>query len=140
MRNGLFECWSLLGCNGINFYTKGLCLCFNHYPLPLLVQISDHVVLFCSLISNLKVYFDNVNPFGTGRMADQYFRCNQEKCTNMTILLVKHCQKHNGPMSMSTLTHSTPLAQSRSFNKLRNLGQTLAWFCLVKSEKYIEKL
>ena len=30
----------------------------------------------------------------------------------------KHCQRHNGPTVLNTLTHSTPLVQSRSFNKL----------------------
>ena len=39
--------------------------------------------------------------------------------------------------ALSRLTHSTPLAQSRSFNKLWNIGQSLAWFCLGKVEKYI---
>ena len=28
----------------------------------------------------------------------------------------KHCQRHNGPKALSTLTHSTPLVQSRNFN------------------------
>ena len=36
---------------------------------------------------------------------------------------LKHCQRHNGPKALSTLTHSTTLVQSRSFNKLWNLGQ-----------------
>ena len=35
----------------------------------------------------------------------------------------KHCQRHNGPKTLSTLTQSTPLVQNRSFNKLWNLGQ-----------------
>ena len=52
----------------------------------------------------------------------------------------KHCQRHNGPKAFSTLTHSTPSVQSRSINKLWNLGQTSAWFCLAKSKKYIEQL
>ena len=37
---------------------------------------------------------------------------------------------------MSTLTHSKPLVQSRIFNKLWYLGQTSAWLCLAKGEKY----
>ena len=36
----------------------------------------------------------------------------------------------------SFLTHSTSWVQSRSFNKLWNLGQTLAWFWLAKGKKY----
>ena len=40
----------------------------------------------------------------------------------------------------STLTHSTPSVQSRSFNKLWNLGQSSAWPYLVKGEKYIGEL
>ena len=31
---------------------------------------------------------------------------------------LKHCQKHNEPKVLSTLTHSTTLVQSRSFNKI----------------------
>ena len=42
----------------------------------------------------------------------------------------KHCQRHSGPKTLSTLTQSTPLVQSRSFKKFWNLGQTSAWFCL----------
>ena len=47
---------------------------------------------------------------------------------------IKHC--HNGPKALSTLTHSTSLVQNRSFNKLWYLGQTSAWLCLAKGEKY----
>ena len=32
--------------------------------------------------------------------------------------------------ALSALIHSTPLVQSRNFNKLWNLGQTSSWFCL----------
>ena len=42
--------------------------------------------------------------------------------------LVKHYQRHSGPKTLSTLTHSTPLVQSRSFNKPWNLGQ-LGFVC-----------
>ena len=31
---------------------------------------------------------------------------------------MKHCQKHNGPKALSTLTQSTSIVQNRSFNKL----------------------
>ena len=48
----------------------------------------------------------------------------------------KHCQRHNRPKALSMLIHSTPLVQNRSFNKLWNLGETSAWFCLAKGEKY----
>ena len=34
---------------------------------------------------------------------------------------------------LNTLTHSKPFLQSRGFNKVWNLGQTSAWFCLAKS-------
>ena len=33
------------------------------------------------------------------------------------IVLTKHSQRHNGSKILRTLTHSTPLVQSRSFNK-----------------------
>ena len=52
----------------------------------------------------------------------------------------KHCQGHHGPKALSTVTHSIPLVQSRSFNKLWNIGKTSAWFCLSKGEKYVEKV
>ena len=52
----------------------------------------------------------------------------------------KHCKRHNRPKVLSTLNHSTPLVQSRSFNKLWNLGQTSTWFCLSKGNKYIKQL
>ena len=53
----------------------------------------------------------------------------------------KHCQRHKGPKELSTLTlKSTHLGLSRSFNKRWTLGQTSAWFCLVKGEKYMEQL
>ena len=51
---------------------------------------------------------------------------------------IKHC--HNGPKALSTSTHSTPLVQSRSFNKLWYLGQTSAWLCLAKGENYTRQL
>ena len=35
-----------------------------------------------------------------------------------TTLFSKHCQRQNGPMALSTSTHSMTLAQSESFNKL----------------------
>ena len=37
---------------------------------------------------------------------------------------MKHCQSQNGPMALSTFTHSTHKVQSSSFNKLWYLGQT----------------
>ena len=40
-----------------------------------------------------------------------------------------HCQRHNGPKALRTLTNSTsPLGQSTSFDKFWNLDQTLAYF------------
>ena len=33
-------------------------------------------------------------------------------------LKIEHYQRHNGPETFSTLTHSTPFLQNRSFNKL----------------------
>ena len=53
---------------------------------------------------------------------------------------IKLCQRQNRPKALSTLTHSTPLVQSKSFNKLWNFGQTSAWFCLAKGEKKKEQL
>ena len=50
-----------------------------------------------------------------------------------TIACSKHCQRHNGPKALSTLTHSIPSVQSKSFTKLWNLGQTSACFCLANS-------
>ena len=40
--------------------------------------------------------------------------------------------------ALTTLTHY--LVQSRSFNKLWNLGKTSVWFCLARGEKYVEQL
>ena len=47
------------------------------------------------------------------------------KCFNSVITFRKRklCQRHNGPKALSTLTHSTPLVQSRSFNKLCSVWQ-----------------
>ena len=48
----------------------------------------------------------------------------------------KHCQRHKGPKTLSTLTlKSTHLGLSRSFNKHWTLGQTSVWFCLAKGKK-----
>ena len=33
-------------------------------------------------------------------------------------LKIEHYQRHNGPKALSSLTLSTPVVQSRSFNKL----------------------
>ena len=44
---------------------------------------------------------------------------------------------HNGVKALSTLTQSTPLYQSRSFNNLWYLGQTSAWFCFARGEEYM---
>ena len=52
----------------------------------------------------------------------------------------KHCQRHNRPKKLSTLTHSTPPVQSKSFNKHWKLGQTSAFFCSANGEKYKEQL
>ena len=43
-------------------------------------------------------------------------------------LKIEHYQRHNGAEALSTLTHSTPFVQSRSFNTLWNLDQTLVYF------------
>ena len=43
-------------------------------------------------------------------------------------LVLIHCQGHNGSKALRTLTHSTPLVQSRSSNKLWNLDQILVYF------------
>ena len=42
---------------------------------------------------------------------------NSVSCT-----VKKHCQMHNRPNVLSALNQSTPLVQSRSFDKLWNLG------------------
>ena len=55
-----------------------------------------------------------------------------ERPSPFFLILAKEKNIANVPKSLSTLTHSTPLVQSRSFNKLWNLGQTSAWFCLAK--------
>ena len=46
-----------------------------------------------------------------------------------TLIHSKHCQRHNDPKALSTFTKTTPLVQSRSFNKLWNLGHH--GFCFV---------
>ena len=49
-----------------------------------------------------------------------------------------------GKLSSGTLGHrisgQTPLDLSRSFKKLRTLGQTSAWLCVAKSEICMEQL
>ena len=57
-----------------------------------------------------------------------------------TIANWKHRQRHNGPKALSTLTHTTPLIQSRNFKKLRIFGQISACFYLTKSRKHIKQL
>ena len=57
----------------------------------------------------------------------------------MSHLDEKHFQRHNVRKALIPLAHST-LIQSISFNKLWNLGQTSAWFCLARDEKYREQL
>ena len=49
------------------------------------------------------------------------------------ILENKHCQRHNRSKALRKMTHWTPLVQSRILNKLWNLGQTSAWFCLTRA-------
>ena len=56
------------------------------------------------------------------------------------LLINKHCQRHNRPKALGTLTHSTPFVQGKSFNKLWNLNQTSPWYCLAKSKIYWEQL
>ena len=41
----------------------------------------------------------------------------------------KYCQRHNGPKTLSTLTHSTPLVQSAQ--KLQQALKSWSNFCLV---------
>ena len=53
-------------------------------------------------------------------------------------LWLKYCQRPNWPKALSTMTYSTPLVQSRSFNKLWNLGKTYTLFCLAKGEVWWE--
>ena len=47
-----------------------------------------------------------------------------------TEIIQKHCQRHNGPKALSTLTQSTPLVESRSFNKIIKSWSnfSLVWF------------
>ena len=40
----------------------------------------------------------------------------------------KYCQRHNGPKTLSTLTHSTPLVQVQV--------QLKSWLCLEEGKKY----
>ena len=54
-----------------------------------------------------------------------------EKWKTKTITIRTHTIEYLAP--------STPSVQSRSFNKLWNLGQTSAWFCLAKGEKWIDQ-
>ena len=57
----------------------------------------------------------------------------------MTTKNKKHCKRHDGhDRALSTLTHITPSVQSRSFNKLWNLGRTSVRFCLAKFTKSTE--
>ena len=53
----------------------------------------------------------------------------------LTFFTSKHCQRHNGTKALSTLTHSTPLVQSRSFNKFSILGQIWAWVLVGKGQE-----
>ena len=50
--------------------------------------------------------------------------------------LIKHCQRHNGPKALRTLTQLTLFFQSRGFYNLWNLGQASAWFCLAIGKKW----
>ena len=60
---------------------------------------------------------------------------------SMTTKNKKHCKRHDGhDRALSTLTHITPSVQSRSFNKLWNLGRTSVRFCLAKFTKSTEWL
>ena len=54
----------------------------------------------------------------------QFAFSDPKNSSTMPHEIFKHCQRHNGPKALSTLIHSTPLVQSRSFNKLWNLDQT----------------
>ena len=71
-------------------------------------------------------------PILTGSHKETQTTFRKGKCS-----IQKHCQRHIRPKALSMLTHSTPLVQSRSFNKLWYLGQT-SWFCLAKGENYIK--
>ena len=51
------------------------------------------------------------------------------------IVLTKYPQRHKGSKVLRTLTHSTPLVQSRSFNKFSILGQIWAWVLVGKGQE-----
>ena len=92
-----------------------------------------------SITVNLESEANYINPtkydsYSFPYLTKHYFIKNDRWASSFFKTLPK------GKTDPSTLTHSTPLVQSRRLNKLWNLGQTSAWFCLEKGEKYIEKL
>ena len=71
---------------------------------------------------------------GFGLVRPCRFHCFMPNCPT-TPNSRKHCQKHNGPKALSTLTHATPLALNRSSNKLLYLGKTSAWIFFGKGRE-----
>ena len=59
------------------------------------------------------------------------------KCFNCSLKKIwsQDWSWYNGRKALKTLTHSTPLVQSRGFNKPWNLGQISACLCLAKGQK-----
>ena len=48
----------------------------------------------------------------------QFAFSDPKNSSTMPHVIFKHCQRQNGPKALSTSTHSIPLVQSRSFNKI----------------------
>ena len=80
------------------------------------------------LYKSYKIWFLFFSIFNQTLFYQKWYRWASSICKTLP----------KGKTDPSTLTHSTSLVRSRPLNKLWNLGQTSAWFCLAKGENYMK--
>ena len=134
-------------CNQCNY----ACTKSSHLQQHMRTQKFQKHTVFCALEQNINFCLDLFpkGPFlwlGLSKM-DSLNNLVTTRCDNFAgvlsyqsnfdyvhgnQILKKHCKRHDGPKALSTLTYITPLVQSRSFNKLWNLGRNSVRFCLAK--------
>ena len=109
----------------------------SNYPFFRLAAKGFGACQHMSITVNLESEANYINPtkydsYSFPYLTKHYFIKNDRWASSFFKTLPK------GKTDPSTLTHSTPLVQSRPLNKLWNLGQTSAWFCLAKGENYMK--
>ena len=128
--------------NAQNLWALTLCCSCSSVLITYILHKSQHWCIWTTVIELTR----NSDHYGACTLEEllqcswHFKRCPLLQQQFATIANWKHRQRHNGPKALSTLTHTTPLIQSRNFKKLPIFGQISASFYLTKSRKHIKQL